>query len=715
MTNWVGKDGEIGIPAESLFIGIFTLAGYALICGAIHVLLRGFNPEGKKPTVEDSLLQKLFKTPQFFYRAIFLVMACVVGYLQIQDTCDEGRHCDNWHLIYWYSLLFVVTANVSNRPYEFYLGEGVSMTDLLKFYLRSHPLPTAEDLEQRVRDKYLSQSTNEEADAGIGFWTLMPSAFITWIFAKSIRNSAVLGARFGVLGGLAYDSWYLSFFSSAIVCYVLRTRYNFKSLPTAIFKNYGAVAVICFQLCVLFRLFNEVWSNSSVIGTFYGSTGSDKYWGATWFSVAIPAGYVLMGGMRVSLFSDVFQAGLAVTFLAVILGFIASDEDFSKQTNAFEYSPSESIYGVDGWQPGWWAYTIAGALGGSVSYPWFDPVLTDRAFLGRPKTMLKSFFVGGFLAMLFIFFYAVIGIYGVWLEEKYAADCGCSGGAALAATSACPTDWSPCEFLAGERGEASDVAAILGQRTYRGVEVFVNLVMITASLSTLDSTFTSAAKLVSLEFCGWLQLEGDTREAMGPLRPVDIDHIGHQHITVARAFIVILMFVGNSFLGMETDAMKATTVAGMAVMGLGFPIWWMTIWRTKREGRRGWRRAPLAFVAPFAVGWFFGLSYYFQGKDVADWKALNPGLAFPESELGWTYDLNIAGSYTKNSGEEADYAYGRYLGTMLLGHAICLGAFVVFFVLHQVLPLTLEVEAESEGEDTALRAEVEDKEIETSI
>jgi hypothetical protein len=707
MTNWVGKDGEIGIPADSLFIAIFTLAGYALICGAVHVVLKKLNPEGKGPTVEDSLPGKLLKTPQFFYRAIFLVLACVIGYFQIHDTCDAagdgGRHCDNWHLIYWYSLLFVVTANISNRPYEFYLGEGVSLTDLLRFYLRSEPLPTAEDLEQRVRDKYLSESADEGTNAGIGFWTLMPSAFITWIFAKSVRNSAVLGARFGVLGGLAYDSWYLSFFSSAIVCYVLRTRYNFKSLPTAIFKNYGSVAVICFQLCVLFRLFNEVWSNSSVIGTFYGTTGSDRYWGATWFSVAIPAGYVLMGGMRVSLFSDVFQAGLAVAFLAVILGFIASDEDFSKETNAFEYKPSESVYGVDGWQPGWWAYTIAGVLGGSVSYPWFDPVLTDRAFLGTPKTMLKSFFVGGFLAMCFIFFYAVIGIYGVWLEEKYAADCGCSEGVALAATSSCPAGWNPCQFLAGARGEASDVAAILGQRTYRGVEVFVNLVMITASLSTLDSTFTSASKLVSLEFCGWLQLEGDTRQAMGPLRPVDIDHIGHQHITVARAFIVVLMFVGNSFLGMETDAMKATTVAGMAVMGLGFPIWWMTIWRTKREGRRGWRRAPLAFVMPFAVGWFFGLSYYFQSKEKAE-----------TGKMGWTYDLNIAGSYTTNSGVETDYAYGRYLGTMLLGHAICLGSFIVFFVLHQVFPLTAEVEAEGEGGEAALKVQSNEEE-ETEI
>jgi len=243
--------------------------------------------------------------------------------------------------------------------------------------------------------------------------------------------------------------------------------------------------------------------------------------------------------------------------------------------------------------------------------------------------------------------------------------------------------------------------------------------MIADSLSYAFTKMSSArgrnrsSKSETTSICGWLRLEGDTREATGPLRPVDIDHIGHQHITVARAFIVVLMFVGNCFLGVEADAMKATTVAGMAVMGLGFPIWWMTIWRTKKEGRRGWRKAPLAFVMPLAVGWYFGLCYYVQGKEVSDWKAENTG-TFPESELGWTYDLNIAGSYTTNSGVETDYAYGRYLGTMLLGHAICLGSFIVFFVLHQVIPLTAEVEAEGEGGEAALKVPSKEEE-ETEI
>lgn len=36
---------------------------------------------------------------------------------------------------------------------------------------------------------------------------LSSSAFVSWIFAKSILNASTLGASFGVVGGLAYASW----------------------------------------------------------------------------------------------------------------------------------------------------------------------------------------------------------------------------------------------------------------------------------------------------------------------------------------------------------------------------------------------------------------------------------------------------------------------------------------------------------------------------
>jgi len=702
-TGWVNSEGDIGIPAKGLFVIAFTLAGYLGICGVLHVALARLNEGKGPPSTDDTLLVKLQKSPSFWYRLLFVILAAAVGGSQIGGSCGrsgDSSYCWNWHLMYWYSLLLIVTANISSRPHEFYMGEGVTFKDTLRFYLQNQPMPSPEEVEERVREKYLKTDA-ANSEGGIGFWVLMPSAFITWIFAKSIRNSSVLGGRFGMLGGFAYDSWYLSFFSSAIVCYILRTRYKFQSLPTAVYKNYGPLAVFCFQLCVLFRLFNEVWSNATVIGLFYGSSGSSSYWGACWFSVLVPATYVVMGGMRSSLFSDVFQAGLAVLFLVVVLSTIASDRDFSNETNAFEYSPPTSLWGVDGWQPGWWAYIIAGSIGGMISYPYFDPVLTDRCFLGKPKTMLVSFFVGGLLAMLFIFFYAVIGVYGAWLKVKYTTECGCTGGMKAAAPGpGCPADWNPCSKLVGSVGEASDVAWLLGRRTYVGAEIFINLVMISASLSTLDSTFTSASKLVSLEFCGWLKLSGDTRSLRGPLRPIDLPYIGSAHMSIARAFILFLAFVGTAFLGYEKDAMKATTVAGMSIMGIGMPIWWMTIWRTKQDGRQGWRQAPLAFIVPFVVGWFYGISYYIHGEDNTDrktWCAANAptDATCVVNAQGWTYDLNV-GTYTTATGAEAQNAYGRYLGTMMQGHAVVIALFFLFFALHQVVAWTPEVEPENE-------------------
>ena len=49
---------------------------------------------------------------------------------------------------------------------------------------------------------------------------------------------------------------------------------------------------------------------------------------------------------------------------------------------------------------------------GCFSYPFFDPVLTDRAFLAKPSTMLGAFILGGFVAAIFIFFFGFVGIYG---------------------------------------------------------------------------------------------------------------------------------------------------------------------------------------------------------------------------------------------------------------------------------------------------------------
>lgn len=231
----------------------------------------------------------------------------------------------------------------------------------------------------------------------------------------------------------------------------------------------------------------------------------------------------------------------------------------------------------------------------------------------------------------------------------------------------------------------------------------MNFIMITASMSTLDSTFTSASKLVSLEFCGWLKIEGDNRQYRGPLRPQDLDNIGQTHITIARVTMAVLAIISTAFLGIEGDVMQATTAAGTCVMGIGAPIWFMTIWAVKTESKRGWRQSPLAFIVPTIVGFAFGLSYWANGRDKG----------------GWTYDLLVG-----SSDEQASFYYSRFLGVNLLGHGVCIALFFFFFAFHQLLgklgiEFFPEVEAETDkqtvigtkGDATDLPLVAESKEV----
>mmetsp|Transcript_16252 Transcript_16252/g.42978 ORF Transcript_16252/g.42978 Transcript_16252/m.42978 type:complete len:710 (+) Transcript_16252:92-2221(+) len=661
-TQWK-LENDVGIPAIQLFNILWGVILWAFLCGMVHIVFQKKKIQGN--SVDDTMVNKFLKSRQFWFRSIFFLVYVAWGVFNLETSCkscfeEVEDTCGNWRLIFWYGLVLILTSNLSSTPFEFYLGEGVTFVQNFKFYFKSVALPTKEELESVVSNGELKQ------EGAVGFWTLMPSVFITWIFAKSIFNSANLGGMYGMWGGLAYASWYISFMTAGTVCYLLRTRYGFSSMQQAVYKNYGAVGSLCYTAVLLYRLFNEIWSNATVIGSFYGVAGSSGYWGACWISTLIPAVYCVMGGMRASLFSDVFQAFFAVTFLVVVMCTMGSDKTFMDRTDAFSYEPAVGWY-----DDGWWACFLGGILQGICSYPFFDAVLIDRGFMGTPKTMLKSFFVGGAVAALFIFWYAMIGVYGAFYHEYYqSADvCGCVAGVRTVASALCPTDWNPCSKLKSGSaiGDSATAAWIMGKQTYGFVEVFVNFIMITASMSTLDSTFTSFAKLTSLEIGGWLKISPDTRSETGPLRPYDLQYIGEKHLVIARACIVFLMLLGVSFLGTEKDAMKATTAAGTMVMGIGAPIWMMTIWKTKVAGRKGWVQAPLAFFVPTFVGFVFGYIYYNDGK--------------PGNKMGVTYDEMLAGDTDGKS-----YYYSRFLGTNLIGHAVCIALFFIFFAFHQLLP-----------------------------
>ncbi|TAK47038.1 MAG: sodium:solute symporter, partial [Betaproteobacteria bacterium] len=153
-------------------------------------------------------------------------------------------------------------------------------------------------------------------------WALMMSIFISWIFAKSVTNAANLGAAYGIVGGLAYAAYWLSIPVAGVVIYRLRTREGATGLVPFLIAKYGRGAALAFSAAILIRLFNEVWSNTAVVGGYYGDTGSWGFIASALLFTAAVLFYSLKGGLRSSIFSDVIQAVVFTLFLGVVLAFV---------------------------------------------------------------------------------------------------------------------------------------------------------------------------------------------------------------------------------------------------------------------------------------------------------------------------------------------------------------------------------------------------------
>ncbi|WIA39872.1 hypothetical protein OEZ86_013316 [Tetradesmus obliquus] len=575
---------------------------------------------------------------------------------------------------------------------------------LLLFAASTVPFaPWASDPVKYFRGGFVSDTSNDASN-----WILLTcSSFVSWIFAKGILNTATLGASFGVVGGLAYSAWFVAFFSVAFVAYHMRTHHGYRSLPEAIHARYGGLAAIAFGLAVAYRLEQEVWSNSLVVASFYGPVHSTNWWIAAVVSTAIPAFYCFTGGMRASLFTDVFQAVVKVVFLAAVVGVVgsrapASFASFNKagscklpvgaaalaskpactalnptvgpnaglgtcadltvasfmaaSCNYTAIASTDICAAANGtWAPaacsvsqqppcaaagGAWAprsmwsleggmdMLIVGLLQGALSYPFFDPVLTDRAFLGEPRTMVRSFITGGVMAILFIFLFSFVGIFGAMEVVLNPSSV-------------------PCDIYAGMlAGQPYAVARYFGTAVFS----LVNLIFLVSSCSVLDSTFASTSKLFGPELFGAI-LRGrplppqlatvnvldstfaSTSKLFGPelfgailrgrplppqLATVNTSKLfgpelfgailrGRElppqlatvkHAWVGRFAIVFMAIVGTLPLLAGPSALDATTISGTMVVGLGPPVFALTF-------LKGYR--PLVFHLPFWTGVAFGV------------------------------------------------------------------------------------------------------------
>jgi SSS family solute:Na+ symporter len=152
-----------------------------------------------------------------------------------------------------------------------------------------------------------------------------------------------------------------------------------------------------------------------------------------------------------------------------------------------------------------------------LSYPFHDPVLTDRGFITEEKTMLRAMVVAGVLGFACIFAFSLVGVHAR-LEGLPAGD-----------------------------NMPGAVAGTFGALPY----FLMTMIMIVAAGSTLDSTFASVSKLVGQE----MPLFSGRQPGPNALR------IGVWTMVAIAVFGNLPMIAG-------TDILKATTVSGTMVMGL---------------------------------------------------------------------------------------------------------------------------------------------------
>lgn len=287
-----------------------------------------------------------------------------------------------------------------------------------------------------------------------GLVTLVLSQVTTWIFARSLLTAAILAFHYGIAGALAYTAYYLSFFTGGLAIDRLRRKHGVSSIQSFLHGQFGAAGTACFNAVVAARLLSEVFANLLVVGLVFGAAGSGAYTGSIVVITLATLAYSMMGGLSASLKTDVIQMSLLLALLvAVWIAVLGLPGVFI--LDAFT-TPS----GDTG--PGW--VLLAVALLQVWSYPLHDPVMTDRGFLAGETVTRRSFWLAGLLSMACIFAFALLGN----LAANHAAD-------------------------------GQDFQSALQGLLGAPLMVLVNLALVVSAISTLDSTLSSAAKLVVVD------------------------------------------------------------------------------------------------------------------------------------------------------------------------------------------------------------------------
>lgn len=182
------------------------------------------------------------------------------------------------------------------------------------------------------------------------------------------------------------------------------------------------------------------------------------------------------------------------------------------------------------------------------SYPAHDPVMTDRGFLADRATTKKSFYYAAPISMACILLFGLLGVF---------AQLNNAGG-------------------------ATEVTQTLNTLFSPAVMMLFSFALIISAISTLDSTYASAAKLIAID--------------MKLVKP-----------TVKNGRLIMLGFLlaGLAFIATGSkDLFDAVAISGTASLFLA-PVVFFSIWSS-------WEVKPWAIVVSFVSALMAGIIYMLE-------------------------------------------------------------------------------------------------------
>jgi Na+/proline symporter len=232
----------------------------------------------------------------------------------------------------------------------------------------------------------------------------------------------------------------------------LRFEHGFHSVQSFLAARFGSWGTGCYNFVIGIRLISEVFANLLVIGILFGAAGSNTYTLTILAFAGVTLFYSMLGGLRASLRTDLFQMILFLGTLAMLVVLVVNSSAVA--LNDLWFKPFVIT------QPG--PVLMVVALLQIWSYPMHDPVMMDRGFLADRETTRRSFFHACWISFLCILTFGCMGV--------------------LAGANA----------ISGESMNEA-LMRLLGEWP---MLVFSGCLIISA-MSTLDSTLSSSAKLVA--------------------------------------------------------------------------------------------------------------------------------------------------------------------------------------------------------------------------